>query len=83
MRTQVKPGQIAEIHAHLEAGNEVVCATYGRIEIMDKRHVEYIRADGKGYRLGWPGKRSVYCFAENLFLIAPGYTMKQRRRRAA
>jgi hypothetical protein len=49
---------------------------------MDKPlHVDYIRADGKGYRLGWSGRRSEYCFAENLFLIAHSFTMKQRRGR--
>jgi hypothetical protein len=81
-RKQVQPGQIDLIHSHLRAGHEVACITYTHCAIMDKPlHVDYIRADGKGYRLGWPGRRTEYCFAENLFLIAPGFTMKRKRGR--
>jgi hypothetical protein len=82
MRIQVKAGEIERIHTHLRAGHEVACITYTHCSIMNKPlYVDYIRADGKGYRLGWPGKRSDYCFAENLFLIAPGFTMQQKRKR--
>jgi hypothetical protein len=82
IRIQTMPGEIAKIHAHLKAGHEVALITYTHCTIMDKPlHVDYIRADGNGYRLGWPGKKSVYCFAENIFLIAPGFSLQQKRGR--
>jgi hypothetical protein len=68
---------IQEIHEHLRAGNEVALVTYTRVTVFDSRHVGYIRADGDGFRLGWPGKKSVYAFANQLRLVAPGMTMKR------
>ena len=70
---------ITEIHNHLQAGNEVALVTYTRCSVMDKRHVAYIRQDkdGKGYRLGWPGKKSVYAFENQLRLVPEGMTMKR------
>lgn len=81
-RIQAQPGQIDQIHSHLKAGHEVALITYTQCTVMDKPlHIDYIRADGNGYRLGWPGKKSVYCFAENIFLVAAGFTLKQKRGR--
>lgn len=39
-------------------------ASYTRPTVYDSRHVSMFRpdADGRGIRIGWPGKRSVYCF---------------------
>jgi hypothetical protein len=69
---------ITEVHEHLKAGHEVALLTYTRCTVMDKRHVDYIRADadGKGFRLGWPGKKSIYAFANQIRLVPPGMTMK-------
>jgi hypothetical protein len=79
IRKQIHPGQIEQIHANLKAGHEVALITYTQCTIMDKPlHVDYIRADGNGYRLGWPGKKSEHCFADNLFLIAPGFSIKRK-----
>jgi hypothetical protein len=67
-----------EIHEHLKAGNEVVLLTAYKTTVFDKRHVDYIRAGGNGFRLGWPGKKTVYAFAGQLKLVPPGMTMKRR-----
>jgi hypothetical protein len=74
--------RIEEIHNHLRAGNEVILPTAYCTTIFDKRHISYIRADqdGKGFRLGWPGKKSVYAFANQLQLVPAGMTMKKARR---
>jgi hypothetical protein len=71
---------IQEIHDHLKAGNEVALVTYTRITVFDKRHIDYIRADarGAGFRLGWPGKQSVYAFPNQIKLVPAGMTMKQK-----
>jgi hypothetical protein len=71
---------IQDIHNHLRAGNEVALVTYTRVTVLDSRHVDYIRADGNGFRLGWPGKKSVYAFENQLKLVQPGMTMKRQRR---
>ena len=71
---------IEQIHAHLKAGNEVALCTYTRVTVLDSRHADYIRADGNGFRLGWPGKKSVYAFANQLKLVQPGMTMKGGRK---
>lgn len=71
---------LEQIHEHLKAGNEVALLTYTRITVLDSRHVDYIRADGQGFRLGWPGKKSVYAFANQIKLVQPGMTMKRTRR---
>jgi hypothetical protein len=71
---------IQEIHEHLKAGHEVALCTYTRVTVLDSRHVDYIRADGNGFRLGWPGKKSVYAFANQLKLVQPGMTMKGGRK---
>jgi len=68
---------IAEVYEHLKAGNEVVLLTAYKTTIFDKRHVDYIRGEGNGFRLGWPGKKSVYAFANQIKLIPPGMTMKR------
>ena len=68
---------IQEVHAHLLAGHEVALVTYTRVTVLDARHVDYIRADGDGFRLGWPGKKSVYAFADQIKLVQPGMTMKR------
>ena len=70
---------IEQIHSHLKAGNEVALLTAYKTTIFDKRHLDYIRADGNGFRLGWPGKKSVYAFANQLKLVPPGMTMKGGR----
>jgi hypothetical protein len=71
---------IEQIHEHLKAGNEVTLVTYTRTTVLDSRHVDYIRADGNGFRLGWPGKKSVYAFANQIKLVPPGMTMKGARK---
>ena len=70
---------IEQIHSHLAAGNEVALLTAYRTTLFDKRHLTYIRADkdGKGFRLGWPGKKSVYAFANQLQLVPEGMTLKR------
>jgi hypothetical protein len=73
------PPTIEQIHNHLKAGHEVALVTATRVTVFDKRHVDYIRADGKGFRLGWPGKKSVYAFANQIKLIQPGMTIKRGR----
>jgi hypothetical protein len=40
---------IDDIHAHLKAGHEAALVTYVRVTVLDKRHVDYIRADGAGF----------------------------------
>ncbi len=70
---------LSEIHAHLKAGHEVVLPSYTRAMVFDARHINYIRQDkdGKGFRLGWPGKKSVYAFPDMLKLVPPGLTVKR------
>ena len=72
-----KMSTIAEIHEHLKAGNEVALLTAYKTTIFDQRHVDYIRADGNGFRLGWPGKKSVYAFANQFKLVPAGMTLKR------
>jgi hypothetical protein len=68
------PGEIQKIHAHMEAGNQVLVKTEGgRGTVLKKSHKDYIRADGNGYRIGWPGKRSTYVFAYHVFLVDEGF----------
>jgi len=69
---------IAEVHAHLNAGNEVAIVTYTRTQVLTKKNVGYIRqaADGKGYRLGWPGRSSVYAMPESVRLVPAGKTIR-------
>lgn len=74
---------IAEIHAHLQAGHEVLIASYTRpIILPDARYIGYIRQDrdGYGFRLGWPGRASLYCFPEAIRLVPAGMTMRQPRK---
>lgn len=78
---RVASGEIDRIKAHLAAGGEVVIPTYTRCTYLDHRHMDYIRADGDGYRLGWPGHKSVYVFAANVALVPLGETMRPPRRR--
>lgn len=70
---------IEQIHEHLRAGHEAALVTYTRTTVFDHRHVEYIRADGKGFRLGWLGKKSVYAFDNQIKLVPPGMTLKRGR----
>lgn len=74
-QTTALPGQIDAIKAHLASGNQVAILTAYRIIKLTAKHVDYIRAssDGKGYRLGWIGKPSVYVFANQVAIIAPGF----------
>ena len=69
------PADIDAIKAHMMAGNQVVVVTYTRITKLGPKHVEYIRAskDGKGFRLGWPGKSSVYAFANSVKMVPAGH----------
>jgi len=71
---------IQEIHDHLKAGHEVALVTYTRVTVLDKRNIDYIRADGRGvgFRLGWPGKQSVYAFPNQIKLVPLGMTMKRK-----
>jgi hypothetical protein len=66
-------GQIEEIKAHLSAGNQIAIVTYGRVIKLTPKHVDYIRADGEGYRLGWPGKKSVFAFAHSVRFVPAGF----------
>ncbi len=68
---------IDQVHDHLKAGHEVTLVTYTRTTVLDKRHVDYIRADGNGFRLGWPGKKSVYAFNDQIRLVPAGMTVKR------
>ena len=68
-----KPGQIDAIKAHLSAGNQIAIVTYGRMLKLGAKHVDYIRADGDGYRLGWPGKKSVYAFNHSVRFVPAGH----------
>jgi hypothetical protein len=63
---------IDQIKEHLNAGGRVAINTCTRVTLLTKKHLEYIRpdADGKGFRLGWPGKKSLYCFAYQIRLVA-------------
>lgn len=67
------PGQINEIKAHLAAGNQVAVVTYGRVTKLTAKHVDYIAASGTGYRLGWPGKKSVFAFAHSVHFVPAGH----------
>lgn len=71
---------IEAIHSHLNAGNEIAIVTYGHCTVLTKKHVEYIRAskDGKGYYLGWPGKKSVFTFSYSVKFVPAGMTMGRR-----
>jgi hypothetical protein len=73
---------IEQIQNHLKAGNEVALITYTRVTLFDARHIEYIRADadGKGFRLGWPGKKSIYCFENQLRMVPAGMTLKRSKK---
>jgi hypothetical protein len=70
---------IEQIHNHLRAGHEAALSTHTRTTVFDARHLNYIRADGNGFRLGWPGKKSVYAFAHQISLVPPGMTLKGKR----
>ena len=76
-----KAGEIDAIHAHLRAGHEIAIVTYGHCAVLDSKHVDYIRADGNGYRLGWPGQRSVYTFPDAVRYVPADHTIKTARRR--
>ncbi len=82
MNNEAQALTIDEIHAHLKAGHEAALVTYVRVTVFDHRHVDYIRADGTGFRLGWPGRRSVYAFANQIRLVPPCMTLKSRRKKA-
>jgi hypothetical protein len=72
--TPVQPGEIDKIHAHLRAGGQILIQPgYGRGSVLKKRHIDYIRADGNDYRLGWPGKNSVHVFSYYVFFVDAGY----------
>jgi hypothetical protein len=72
--TLAQPGEIQKIHAHLMAGNQILIQPEGgRGTVLKKGHVDYIRADGTGYRLGWPGKKSVYVVSYHVFFVEKGY----------
>ena len=72
--TRIKKGEIEKIHAHLEAGHQVLIQTEGGPgRVLKKGHKDYIRAEGAGYRIGWPGKKSAFVFAYHVFLVAAGY----------
>lgn len=63
---------IEAVKAHLIAGGRIVILTGWRSTILNNaKHAEYIRADadGKGFRLGWKGKKSVYVFANQVQMI--------------
>jgi hypothetical protein len=74
------PGEIDAIHAHLRAGHEIAIATYAKCTVLGIKHVDYIRADGQGYRCGWPGKGSTYTFANSILFVPAGQTLKATRR---
>jgi len=76
-------GQIDAIKAHLADGNEIAIVTYGHLTVLDRRHIDYIRADGSDYRLGWPGKSSVFVFAHSVRFVPADHTLKARRTRKA
>jgi hypothetical protein len=76
------PGEIEAIHAHLRAGHEIAICTYGRTQVLNAKCVDYIRADGAGYRLGWPGKRSVFVFAHLVRFVPADHTLLTKRSRA-
>ena len=63
---------IEQIQEHLKAGGRVAVNTCTKVTLLSQKHSDYIRpsADGKGFRLGWPGKKSVYCFAYQIRLVA-------------
>lgn len=65
-------GQIEEIKAHLAAGNQIAIVTYGRVLKLTSKHADYIHPDGDGYRLGWPGKKSVFAFANSVRFVPAG-----------
>lgn len=55
---------IEKVHAHLKTGGVIVVPSYEKPLIIEgAKMVDYIRADGNGFRLGWPGKKSVYVFS--------------------
>lgn len=74
---KVGPGQIDAIKAHLASGNQVAILTAYKTTTLDKRHLDYIRADkdGKGYRAGWPGKSSVYVFNHQIAFVPVGHRL--------
>lgn len=72
---KVNPDEIDRIKAHLATGHQAAIVTVTRTTKLTKSHVDYIRASGKGYRIGWPGKSSVFVFADYVALVPPGYTI--------
>lgn len=62
---------ITEVQAHLEQGGKVAICTMTKIWTISKKTRDYLRqdSDGKGFRMGWPGKKSVYVFAYQVKLI--------------
>ena len=73
---------IQDIHEHLKAGNEAILLTAYKTTIFDSRHINYLRqdVDGKGFRLGWPGKKALYAFEHQMRLIPAGMTVKRTRK---
>lgn len=57
---------------HLLAGGRVMLASYTRPTIYDKRHVSMFRQNGRGVRIGWPGKRSVYADPSHIVFSQEG-----------
>ena len=63
---------IEQIQEHLKSGGRVAVNTCTKVILLSQKHSGYIRpdSDGLGFRLGWPGKKSVYCFAYQIRLVA-------------
>ena len=70
MSQNIEAGEIEKIKAHLTNGGRVIVRSHTRPLLLNKKHIDYIRADGNGYRLGWPGRSSVFAFPSHLGLIA-------------
>jgi hypothetical protein len=66
---------LPSIHAHLAAGHQVAIVTYGHATKLTAKHIDYIHAAEGGYRLGWPGKKSVFAFAYSVFFVPAGYSI--------
>jgi len=76
--------EIEKIHAHLDAGHQILIATEGgRQIIINPKQRDYINAatSGEGYNLGWDGQHKVFVFPFHVFFVEPGYEIKPTRRR--
>lgn len=79
--TLIAPGEIDAIRQHLEAGGEIFFrGGFGPLTLLKRRHVEYIHAskDGKGYLLGWPGKRKSYVMPGYLYRVPLGWRINRK-----